>query len=106
MSLDVLPADVPAEYAPAMVAACSDALADGRCAMAQTLPESTQPEAVALVLWQGDAFLQVNVRVGRGGGLRHRLRDPKRRDHRWGRWADSAGHHGHRDPRGPVWSGQ
>jgi hypothetical protein len=68
VSLDVLPADVPAEYAPAMVAACSDALADGRCAMAHTLPESTRPEAVALVLWQGDGFLQVNVRVGRGGG--------------------------------------
>jgi hypothetical protein len=68
VSLDVLPADVPAEYAPAMVAACSDALTDGRCAMAQTLPESTQPEAVALVLWQGDGFLQVTVRVGRGGG--------------------------------------
>jgi hypothetical protein len=68
VSLDVLPADVPAEYAPAMVAACSDALADGRCAMAQTLPESTRPEAVALVLWQGDGFLQVTVRVGRGGG--------------------------------------
>jgi hypothetical protein len=68
VSLDVLPADVPAEYAPAMVAACSDALAAGRCAMAQTLPESTQPEAVALVLWQGDGFLQVTVRVGRGGG--------------------------------------
>ena len=68
VSLDVLPADVPAEYAPAMVAACSDALTSGRCAMAQTLPESTQPEAVALVLWQGKAFLQVTVRVGRGGG--------------------------------------
>jgi hypothetical protein len=68
VSLDVLPADVPAEHAPAMVAACSDALADGQCAMAQTLPESTQPEAVALVLWQGDGFLQVTVRVGRGGG--------------------------------------
>lgn len=36
--------------------------------MAQTLPESTQPEAVALVLWQGEGFLQVTVRVGRGGG--------------------------------------
>lgn len=67
VSLDVLPADVPAEYAPAMVTACSEALADGRCAMAQNLPESTRPEAVALVLWQGDAFLQVTVRVGRGG---------------------------------------
>ena len=68
VSLDVLPADVPAEYAPAMVSACSDALAEGRCAMAQSLPESTQPEAVALVLWQGEGFLQVTVRVGRGGG--------------------------------------
>lgn len=36
--------------------------------MAATLPESTQPEAVALVLWQGEGFLQVTVRVGRGGG--------------------------------------
>lgn len=68
VSLDVLPADVPAEYAPAMVSACSDALAEGRCAMAASLPESTRPEAVALVLWQGDGFLRVTVRVGRGGG--------------------------------------
>jgi hypothetical protein len=68
VSLDVLPADVPAEYAPAMVAACTDALTEGRCAMAATLPESTPPQAVALVLWQGDGFLQVTVRVGRGGG--------------------------------------
>jgi hypothetical protein len=68
VSLDVLPADVPAEYAPAMVAACSDALAEGSCALAASLPESTQPEAVALVLWQGEGFLQVTVRVGRGGG--------------------------------------
>jgi hypothetical protein len=67
VSLDVLPADVPAEYAPVMVGACTEALANGRCAMASTLPESTQPEAVALVLWQGDGYLQVTVRVGRGG---------------------------------------
>jgi hypothetical protein len=66
--LDVLPADVPAQYAPAMVAACSEALAEGSCALASTLPESTRPEAVALVLWQGDGYLQVTVRVGRGGG--------------------------------------
>jgi len=68
VSLDVLPADVPAQYAPAMVAACSEALTEGSCALASTLPESTQPAAVALVLWQGDGFLQVTVRVGRGGG--------------------------------------
>ena len=29
VSLDVLPADVPAQYAPAMVAACTEALAEG-----------------------------------------------------------------------------
>lgn len=69
VSLDVLPADVPAQYAPAMVAACTEALAEeGSCALASTLPESTQPAAVALVLWQGEGFLQVTVRVGRGGG--------------------------------------
>jgi hypothetical protein len=68
VSLDVLPADVPAEYAPAMVAGCSDAIAEGSCAMASTLPESTRPEAVALVLWQGEDYLQVTVRVGRGNG--------------------------------------
>jgi hypothetical protein len=67
VSLDVLPADVPAEYAPAMVAACSDALSTGRCAMATTLPESMQPDAVALVIWQDSGFLSVTVRVGRGG---------------------------------------
>ncbi len=33
--------------------------------MASSLPESTRPEAVALVLWQGDGLLQVTVRVGR-----------------------------------------
>lgn len=68
VSLDVLPADVPAEYAPAMVAACTEALAEGRCEMAAALPESAHPEAVALVLWQGDGYLQVTLRVGRGGG--------------------------------------
>lgn len=68
VSLDVLPADVPAEYAPAMVAACSDAVVEGSCAMASSLPESTRPEAVALVLWQGGEYLQVTVRVGRGDG--------------------------------------
>jgi hypothetical protein len=68
VSLDVLPADVPAEYAPAMVAACSDAIAEGSCAMAATLAESTRPDAVALVLWQGEEYLQVTVRVGRGNG--------------------------------------
>jgi hypothetical protein len=68
VSLDVLPADVPAEYAPAMVDACSSALTEGACAMAAQLPESTAPEAVALVLWQGSELLQVTVRVGRGGG--------------------------------------
>jgi hypothetical protein len=68
VSLDVLPADVPAEYAPAMVAACSGAIAEGSCAMAATLPESTRPDAVALVLWQGEQYLQVTVRVGRGNG--------------------------------------
>jgi hypothetical protein len=68
VSLDVLPADVPAEYAPAMVAACSDSIAEGSCAMAATLPESTRPDAVALVLWQGEQYLQVTVRVGRGNG--------------------------------------
>ena len=64
----MLPADIPAEYAPAMVAACSDAIAEGSCAMAATLTESTRPDAVALVLWQGGEFLQVTVRVGRGNG--------------------------------------
>jgi hypothetical protein len=51
-----------------MVAGCSDAIAEGSCAMASTLPESTRPEAVALVLWQGEDYLQVTVRVGRGNG--------------------------------------
>jgi hypothetical protein len=64
----MLPADVPAEYAPAMVSACSEAIAEGSCAMAATLTESTRPDVVALVLWQGEGFLQVTVRVGRGNG--------------------------------------
>jgi hypothetical protein len=68
VSLDVLPANIPAEYAPAMVAACSQALSAGSCVLASSLQESQQPQAVALVLWHGDDFLQCTVRVGRGGG--------------------------------------
>ncbi|HEY8944411.1 MAG TPA: hypothetical protein VIM73_09115, partial [Polyangiaceae bacterium] len=68
VSLDVLPADTPAEYAPAMVEACSQALIEGRCVLASTLPESAQPEAVALVLWQDQSYRQVTVRVARGNG--------------------------------------
>jgi hypothetical protein len=68
VSVDMLPADVPAEYAPAMVRACNDAVAEGRCAMAAELPESTRPDAIALVLWQGDGYAQVTIRVGRGNG--------------------------------------
>jgi len=63
-----MPADAPAEYAPAMVAACSQALPAGSCALAKATPESETPEAVALVLWQGTQFLQVSVRVARHGG--------------------------------------
>jgi len=59
--------DVPAEYAPAMVTACSQALPEGVCALASATPESAQPDAVALVLWQGERFLEVTVRVGRHG---------------------------------------
>ena len=62
-----MPADAPAEYAPAMVAACSQGLPEGKCALARATPESTPAEAVALVLWQGDQFLHVTVRVGRHG---------------------------------------
>lgn len=68
VSLDVLPAGAPARDAPAMVAACSGALAKGRCALSSDLPESARPQALALVLWQDDRSLEVTVRVGRGDG--------------------------------------
>lgn len=68
VSLDVLPADSAAEYAPAMVAACTEALPKGRCALTGELPESAHPQAVALVIWQGETFLEVTVRVGQGDG--------------------------------------
>lgn len=67
VSMDVLPADVPAEYAAAAVNACSAALSIGRCELSSSLPESAQPQAVALVLWQGGGYLQVTIRVSRGG---------------------------------------
>jgi len=67
VTIDVMPADASAEYAPAMVTACTEALAEGVCALASATPESTQPDAVALVLWQDDRFLEVTVRVGRHG---------------------------------------
>ncbi len=52
-----------------MVSACTDALsARGRCALADSLAESVQPQAVALVLWQDPQMLQVTIRVGQGGG--------------------------------------
>jgi hypothetical protein len=67
VSVDVLPADVPAEHAAAAVSACSGALSAGTCELASSLPESAQPQAVALVLWQGSGFLQVTIRVSHGG---------------------------------------
>ncbi|MEP7052044.1 MAG: hypothetical protein ABJB12_16885 [Pseudomonadota bacterium] len=67
VTIDVVPADAPAEYAPAMVTACSQGLPEGKCALARETSESTQATAVALVLWQGNQFLQVTVRVGRHG---------------------------------------
>ncbi|HEY5373296.1 MAG TPA: hypothetical protein VIK01_06395, partial [Polyangiaceae bacterium] len=67
VTIDVMPADVPAEYAPAMVVACTQALPQGVCALASATPEGAQPDAVALVLWQGDRFLEVSVRVGQHG---------------------------------------
>lgn len=68
VSLDVLPADSAAEYAPAMVSACTEALPEGRCALSRDLPESAHPQAVALVIWQGESFREVTVRVGQGDG--------------------------------------
>lgn len=68
VSVDVIPADVPAEHAAAAVSACSGAVAAGTCELASSLPESAQPQAVALVLWQGGGFLQVTIRVSHGGG--------------------------------------
>jgi hypothetical protein len=68
VSVDVLPADIPAEYAPEMAAACTEALPEGSCVLAASLPESAQPNAVALVLWQDQRYLRVTVRVGRGDG--------------------------------------
>jgi hypothetical protein len=68
VSLDVLPADVPAEYAPQMASACTEALTEGSCVLASTLPESVQPDRVALVLWRGEDYREVTVRVGRGNG--------------------------------------
>lgn len=62
-----MPADAPAEYAPAMITACSQGLSAGSCALAKETPESETPEAVALVIWQGTQFLQVTVRVARHG---------------------------------------
>jgi hypothetical protein len=68
VSLDILPADIPAAFAPEMAAACTEALSEGSCALASTLPESAQPEAVALVLWKDGSYREVTVRVGRGNG--------------------------------------
>jgi hypothetical protein len=51
-----------------MVAACTEALPKGRCALTADLPESAHPQAVALVIWQGESFLEVTVRVGQGDG--------------------------------------
>ncbi|HWA76009.1 MAG TPA: hypothetical protein VG937_26910 [Polyangiaceae bacterium] len=68
VSVDIVPADIPAAYAPAMAAACTEALSEGRCALASTLPESAQPDAVALVLWKDGDYREVTVRVGRGNG--------------------------------------
>ncbi len=51
-----------------MVEACSGGVGQGTCALAGDTPESTRPNAVALVVWQGGALLEATVRVGQGNG--------------------------------------
>lgn len=51
-----------------MVEACSSGVTRGSCALAASTPESARPRAVALVVWQGSAFLEASVRVGQGNG--------------------------------------
>ena len=41
---------------------------EGVASSRESLLESEQPDAVALVLWQDPSYLQVTVRVGRGNG--------------------------------------
>ena len=67
VTIDIVPGDTSAEYAPAMVKACSQALPMGKCELANAAPENAEVEAVAIVLWQGTESLQATVRVGRHG---------------------------------------
>ena len=66
--IDVVPADAPRDQTQVMVEACSSGVTQGRCALATDTPESTRPSSVALVVWQGTAFMEATVRVGRRNG--------------------------------------
>lgn len=48
-----------------MLDACSQAVQGGDCQLSSSVPESTRPESVALVLWQDAELLHATVRVGR-----------------------------------------
>jgi hypothetical protein len=67
--VDVVPADAPADQAKIMIDACSQAVRrEGSCALSSSSPESTRPESIALVIWQGGDSLHVSIRVSRGDG--------------------------------------
>lgn len=66
--IDVVPADAAPEQTQVMVEACSSGVTQGTCALAKDTPESARPSAVALVVWQGAAYLEATVRVGRRNG--------------------------------------
>ena len=51
-----------------MIDACTQAMRHGSCALSSASPESTRPESIALVIWQGGELLRVSIRVSRGNG--------------------------------------
>jgi hypothetical protein len=61
--IDVLPPEAAGAYAPPMVEACTRALRAGHCALAASTEESTRPEAIAIVAWQGTDWQTASVRV-------------------------------------------
>jgi hypothetical protein len=66
--IDVVPANAPPDQTQVMVEACTSGVTQGTCALAADTPESARPSAVALVVWQGAAFLEATVRVGQRNG--------------------------------------
>jgi len=80
VAVEIAPPDAPREHVTALLSACSRALADSACVLSSDAPED-RSRAVAIVTWQGEGRVQIEVGLRRQGNPEWRSRtldfDPK-----------------------------